>query len=348
MNNLAITLLHRYERSRSRRDLDRAIELLTSQLKWSRDPATLTNMGTALVQRYDRSKAVGDLRRARRALGDALAATPRESPDRVGRLSNLLLALIRQPQSPRAAGQARRTVEEIRALPADVNPSGLVAAVQTWGVWAAARGDWREAAVAFNRGVGVLEGLVRSQSSTALKEAWIRHATGVAIDAAYAHAKEGDGAAAALSFERGRAVLLREDLRRVHGDAAQRSRPSRICNAPPAQRRWCSWPRANGAAWPSLFAPEALPRLSGCRSSPEAHSPSESSATSTVQRERRVRARLGCRDRRHDEVALAGGHGAAGVPLGSARAVVVAAGGLGLLPLHAAWAPDASAPSRKR
>jgi CHAT domain-containing protein len=349
VNNLAIALLHRGARSRSRRDLDRAIDLLTAQVKWSRDPATLNNLATALAQRHERFHAVADLRRARRALRDALAATPRGSPDRPGRLSNLLRALAGPRPSPRMAGEARQTIEEIRALPADANPSGVVAALRTWGQWAAARGDWEQAAVAFDRGVRVLGELVARQSSAALKEDWIRHATGIASDAAYAQARHGDGAAAALSFERGRAILLREDLRRAHGDAAPTVETfddlQRAADRSPlvllASRRWGGLAIVVRAT----RAPEIVwfPKLT------------EDALAARVQRYLAAYSTRAASPHAWEAAIVAttkwlwqAGIGRLLSAIADSRAVVVAAGGLGLMPLHAAWTPDASVPARKR
>ena len=331
-NNLAIALLHRHERSRRRRDLNRAIELLTSQLEWDgRSPGTLNNFATALLRR-------GDVQLALAALREALSSTPPGSPDRPGLLSNLLGALTLAPQSRSVVGEGRRLIAEVRTLPLDLNPGGVLEAVRNWGNWTAGRGDWAQAAIAFGRGMDVLDNLLQQHSSADRKTDWIARVSGIAFDAAYAHARRGEIGMAALAFERGRGILLREGTERVLGHTLPTVRNfedlQRAAEREPlvliGARKWGGVAiivRGKGPAqaiWLPKLTEGALGRQVG-----------------------RYLAAYTARDARPNEwdaaivrttrwlwnVAMGRVTAAALGP----RAIVVAAGGLGILPLHAAW-----------
>jgi hypothetical protein len=92
---------------------------------------------------------------------------------------------------------------------------------QLWGMWAADRGAWQEAAEAGGCGLEAMTRLFRTQLVREHKEAWLQAAIGLPTHAAYALARSGDAKAAAVALERGRALLLSEVLERDRADASR-------------------------------------------------------------------------------------------------------------------------------
>jgi CHAT domain-containing protein/tetratricopeptide (TPR) repeat protein len=333
--NLAIALLQRYSRFGSRRDLNRAIQLLSENPDDS-GPVARNNLATALLERYEASGAEGDLLRARDLLRAALAATPRGARERPSRLANLLGALGQGPRSRKSTREAHRLAAEIQALPTSVNPGDTLAALRSWGAWCANAADWKQATAAFDRALGMVEAIVSNQRAASHQADWLAAASGVAMDAAYACARLGDAEAAALAFERGRAVQLRnltvlgarirpvrtfEELRR----AAAGTAIVMICS-----RSWGGCAIVIRAAEPAeivwlreLTSDALSARLSRYLAAYRRREDSPKSWDEAIDRLTRW---LG-----HVVMApiLACG-------LGS-RAILVAGGRLGILPLHAAW-----------
>jgi tetratricopeptide (TPR) repeat protein len=346
--NLAIALMLRSRRSGNRRDLNRAIDLLDEHARHEPDAATLNNLATAFLQRHERTRSASDLQHAIDALRQARAKASRPA-DRPGQLANLLRALRKAPHTRRVTSAARQTIAAIRALAADVNPDGAVAALQAWGEWAAARGEWPEAAVAFDASARGVDALLTQQVSREQKAHWLRRADGTAIDAAYALARQGELAEAVLAFERGRGFLLREDLLRADGGRAAAVEAfadvQRAAAASPlvliAAREWGGFallvradapvrviwlPRLTGAALGKRIG-RYLAAYSRRTASPKAW---DAAITETTRWLWQV------------------GMGRVARAVADRRAVIVAAGSLGLLPLHAAWTPDPAARDRKR
>jgi CHAT domain-containing protein/tetratricopeptide (TPR) repeat protein len=347
-SNLAIALMLRSRRSRNRRDLNRAIDLLGEHARHKPDAGTLNNLATAFLQRHERTRSASDLQQAINALRKALAKESRPA-DRPGQLANLLRALRKAPQTRRVTSEARLTIAEIRALAADVNPEGAVAAFQAWGEWAAARGEWSEAAIAFDSSARGVDTLLTRQASREQKEHWLRRADGAAIDAAYALAKQGELVEAVLAFERGRAFLLREDLLR-----ADSGRGAAVASFGDLQRAAAESPLVLIAAreWGGfalLVRADApvqviwLPRLTSAALAQRVHrylaAYSRRAASAKA-----WDATITETTRWLWQVAM----GRVAHAVADRPAVAVAAGSLGLLPLHAAWAPDSEARDRKR
>jgi len=346
--NLAIALMLRSRRMGSRRDLNHAIDLLEEHARHQPEAGTLSNLAAAFAQRHERTRSASDLARAIGALRQAMAIGSQPA-DRPGQLANLLRALGKAAPTPRIRADARKTIAEIKALAADVNPEGEVSAYQAWGEWAAGRGNWSDAALAFGTSFRRVESVLPRQVSRDQKAQWLRRADGAAIDAAYALARQGKPAEAVLAFERGRAFLLREDLLRVDDDRAAAVESfadvQRAAAESPliliAAREWGGFAllvRA-GTAVQVIW----LPRLTSA------------ALTKRVQRylaaySRRV-ASSSAWDRAIVETTRWLWQSAMGRivhAVADRRVVVVAGGSLGLLPLHAAWAPAAEARDRKR
>ena len=87
-------------------------------------------------------------------------------------------------------------------------------AARTWGAWADARQDWREAAEAYGCGLTALDRLFRAQLNREHKEQWLLEAQVIPARAAYATAKLNDPRSAVTALEQGRALLLADRLER--------------------------------------------------------------------------------------------------------------------------------------
>jgi hypothetical protein len=91
-------------------------------------------------------------------------------------------------------------------------PETAVHLSRAWGDWAGERQEWNEAAEALASGIGVMHDLVSVQLLRPGKESWLREARGLPVRAAYAKVRAGDSHGAATDLERGRAILLSEEL----------------------------------------------------------------------------------------------------------------------------------------
>jgi len=100
------------------------------------------------------------------------------------------------------------------------SPEWALGAASAWGSWAGERGDWREAAEAYEFGVAAIEQLFSSQVSREHKETWLQQAQGLPAEAAYAFVRARRIEEAVLVQERSRALLLAEALRRRPDRAA--------------------------------------------------------------------------------------------------------------------------------
>ncbi|KAH7232458.1 CHAT domain-containing protein [Fusarium solani] len=94
VNNLAVMLQGRYERTGNVADLEEAIDVARQAVAATPDDhpdraACLSNLGTKLESRYGRTGAMADLEEAIDVARQAVAATPDDHPDRAACLSNL-------------------------------------------------------------------------------------------------------------------------------------------------------------------------------------------------------------------------------------------------------------------
>ena len=76
------------------------------------------------------------------------------------------------------------------------------------------RSAWPEAVEAYGLGLEAVDRLYRIQLLRRHRETWLLAAEGLPLRAAYALAANGDPAAAAVTVERGRALLLSDALER--------------------------------------------------------------------------------------------------------------------------------------
>jgi CHAT domain-containing protein len=226
LNNLGGALRARHGQTGDQADLDRAISsyLRARDLLPSDSPdraSVLGNLGNGLLDRHAASGERDDLEQAILALEDAAERTEPGAPDLPGRLNNLANALRErhaltgdQADLDRAINAYRDSCLSARAAGSQ---DGLLAA-SNWGGWASRRGAWLEAVEAYQFGLEAMDRLFRAQLLRRHKETWLLAARGLPARAAYALAASGDPATAALTLERGRALLLSDVLERGRAD----------------------------------------------------------------------------------------------------------------------------------
>jgi CHAT domain/Tetratricopeptide repeat len=226
LSNLGGALRARYGQTGDQADLDRAVasyrrarELLPSGAPDR--AAVLGNLGSGLLDRHARGGGRDDLDQAILALEEAVERTQPGAPDLAGRLNNLANGLRERHAltgDPADLDRATRTYRDscLSARAAGAQ-DGLVAA-GNWGGWASRRGAWPEAVEAYGLGLEALERLYRVQLLRRHRETWLLAAEGLPLRAAYALAANGDPAAAAVTLERGRALLLSDALERDRAD----------------------------------------------------------------------------------------------------------------------------------
>jgi CHAT domain-containing protein len=344
-NSLAIALLLRSQRTGSIRDLNRAVSLLEAHVQLSPDAATFNNLATALLQRHSRRRASRDLSRGIEALRQSLARTASRA-HRAGQLANLLRALQLAPASRKRLAEAQKTIADIRELVVSDAPESVVAAFNAWGEWAMVRKDWAEAASAFDASARGVEAVLLGQRSREQKTQWLQRGGASAVDAAYAFARQGRLADAVLAFERGRALLLREDLLRTDPVATVTSFDDVRRAAADAPLVLIAARDAGGMALlvgrDSRVQVTWLPALTkGALQARVAAYLRAYSRRATVPQA--WDAAIVRTTRWLWQVAM----GRIADAVTERRAVVIAAGGLGLLPLHAAWTPASRAGNRR-
>ncbi|MET9734625.1 hypothetical protein ABZZ79_29510 [Streptomyces sp. NPDC006458] len=182
----------------------------------------LSNLGNALVDRAEILRLGGlveqsepALREAVDALAEAVAITASAAPYRASRLNVL--------------GEAQRAVSEVSGAEEDVEaartsfreacttglsiaPEMTLAAADNWIRWSVRRAAWDEAGEADRYLLRAAEALHRAQALRSHREAWLVASRGLAQEGAYALTRAGRPEAAAVRLERGRAVLLSEEL----------------------------------------------------------------------------------------------------------------------------------------
>jgi Tetratricopeptide repeat len=199
-------------------DLERAGEVLRQAVTATpqdspRLALRLNQLGSLWLQLPEATGSPVTLLEAIRTLENSLAAAKPEDPELAMFLNNLaegyrLLYQLTGAAEALANGQASFRKAVTTGLENSVERA--LGSAGAWGDWAADRRAWPEAAQAYLLGLEASELLVRAQLSRAHKE--IRLQRSIAVRAAHAATAAGDLAAAALAFERGRAVLLSESL----------------------------------------------------------------------------------------------------------------------------------------
>lgn len=318
-NGLAASLRARFVFGHERADLERAIALyesLLDQVGPSRPDrgAYLANLANAL---WDRSRAFGTGEDARRA-------------------AELYRSALRSPLSPELAV---------------ITAKNMIGAATKLGAW----DDVADAALA---GLRAVDQLVQTQLTRGQKEAWLRDAKNLSSSAAFALARTGREDEALVALETGRARLLSEVFE-----------PERAGRPPP------------GAAMPPDLVEEIVATAGGIPLVYVAAADAGGLALIVTGSPRSVRtvwlpllsrAELVDRLIRYMEVLAQGSLGtdlvvmdqlgqwlweavagpvlaelAPGAEPTPAEIVLIPAGWLALVPLHAAWRPDAGAPGQR-
>jgi hypothetical protein len=237
--NLASALMVRFERQIGRRgdplpqgtidldDLHAAISLYGLALS---EPdhglvdraLILSNMGDALLDRAAMHRLIDEDEEAEAVYSHALAAhreavevTPRTAPDRAGRLNKL--AVVQRSRAERTAARedadaARATFREACETGLAAAPEMALAAAVNWVTWEVSRSAWPEVVAGDGYALRAAEALHRSQQLRAHRETWLLVSRGLAAEGAYAAVQSGDLRGAVVRMERGRAILLADDL----------------------------------------------------------------------------------------------------------------------------------------
>jgi hypothetical protein len=241
-NNLAGALRLRFESQFGRpgdplpegtidlRDLDEAIRLLEEALaELAAGPAEvdqamiMSNLGDVLMDRAlmheladaGEAAAAEAWSKALAMHEAAVAATSPSAPDRPGRLNKL--AVVQRALADRTGAQAdidaaRVSFRAACALGLAAAPEMALAAAVNWTAWEIQGQSWAQAVAADGYALRAAEALHRSQQQRADRETWLLASRGLAPDAAYAAARGGDVRGAVARLERGRAILLADEL----------------------------------------------------------------------------------------------------------------------------------------
>jgi tetratricopeptide (TPR) repeat protein len=225
--NLGNALKQRYDLTNEVGDLDCAIAELEAALsripEHSPDiPRYLNSLAAALYTRASRpGAALADLSRAVELSEDAVRLSETSPPQQSTYLVNLANALserytrLRDPVDLSAARDANRAAIRTGLL---ARPADALGAAYNWSEWARDGGDWDDVAEAYENGEQAVRQLVATQLRRADKEAWIKAAEGLAVNAAYALVAASQSTRAVTALERARSLLLSEALERVAVD----------------------------------------------------------------------------------------------------------------------------------
>ena len=146
-----------------------------------------------------------------------MAATAPADPDWPGRRANLAAALWRRG-APGDAARATSLSREAAAGHAD-DPADALRAACNWGRNAFRLEAWAEVTEAYEHVLAISDLLLDRQLTGEARRARLREVQGLPDLAAFAHAKLGDGVAAARALDAGRARLLADALELVAAGA---------------------------------------------------------------------------------------------------------------------------------
>lgn len=208
-------------------DVDAAIGAYETALHISRwkvaGRATfLVNLGNARVDRAEalglagrREEAVATLREAVVPLAEAVSLTSPTAPYRASRLNMLgeaRRALAEETGAADEVAAARGAFREACRKGLDVAPEMAVGAADNWIRWAGRRAAWEEIGEADGYLLRAARALHEAQAVRRHREAWLVASHGLAHEGVHALVRLGQAEAAAVRLERGRAVLLSEEL----------------------------------------------------------------------------------------------------------------------------------------
>lgn len=201
-------------------DLDEAIKLYREarSLAPASSSARLglsANMGGSLLKRYERTRDQDDLDEGIRLFEEAVRGIGEGAPDLPNILNGLAMGLRRRYERDGDRSDLASAVASYRRscrLGLESAPRAVLASATWWGTWATDRAAWDEAADAYRYGLDAAQRLVGLQSSRREKQTWLSMAKDLAPGLAYALTMTGALEEAVTALERGRAVLLAEAL----------------------------------------------------------------------------------------------------------------------------------------
>jgi CHAT domain len=226
-NNLSVALIERYERTKDKQDLDEAIAAGESAVGSAESTDDLASahgtLGMALLARYIREaspdpavKTVLDnrLHRILEHLRTAVTLTSDDSPGHATALANLGTGLLRA----RAVGAPPEILDEasdafgVAADSQGAAPPVRARASLTAGRLAADRRDWHVAAGRLTAAIDLLEAAVPRGLLREDREYQLSQLRDLGSDAAACAWRDGDTERAVALFERGRGVLLAQEM----------------------------------------------------------------------------------------------------------------------------------------
>ncbi len=233
-NNLSVALTERYECTKDMQDLDEAIAVGESAVSSADDADELASahgtLGIALIAWYERHSIPGPanfsagpnytailnnyLRSGRKHLRTAVTLTPDDSPAHATALANLGTGLLRA----QAAGAPSDVLDEAGdafAAAADSQaaaPPVRARACLIAGRLAADRGDWHAGAGRLATAIDLLEKAVPRGLRREDREHQLAQLRDLGSDAAACAWRDGDPERAVALFERGRGVLLAQEM----------------------------------------------------------------------------------------------------------------------------------------
>jgi tetratricopeptide (TPR) repeat protein len=234
-NNLSVALTARYEYSKEEADLNEAIaagQRAVSRAEESADRASAHGtLGMALLARYVRYASPGPanflaepasieailddyLEEALENLRTAVALSPAGGPKHATALANLGIGLVRAREAgapPGVLGEASTAfcaAADSRAAAPPVRTRASLAA----GRLAADRRDWHAAADRLAAAIGLLEAAIPRGLRREDREYQLTQLRDLGCDATAAAWRDGDTERAVTLFERGRGVLLAQEM----------------------------------------------------------------------------------------------------------------------------------------
>ncbi|MGH8905275.1 MAG: CHAT domain-containing protein [Egibacteraceae bacterium] len=362
LGGLAASLDQRSDEDGNPSDLDRAIDLYREALELTPTSSPgrsglCSNFGGSLLKRYERTRTRehrADLDEAIGLFEEAVSGTAEVSPHLPDILNGLAMGLRFRFELDGADEDLAAGVQHYRgSCQRDrvSNPRAVLVAATWWGAWATERAAWSEAVEAYGYGLDAAQGLVGLQFSRQEKETWLRLTKGLASGLAYARAMTRDLQGAVVALERGRAVLLAEALERGSGQAAGVVSFDRIAEQA----------RTAPLVYVAAAAPGGVALVVGTDGGVAEVRLPGLTADALVDQTRRYylanieRLVLGRDDRWDAVLDILGGwlwRDIMGPVLNAVRPaaeiVLIPAGYLALLPLHAAWTEDPSTATGRR
>ena len=365
-------LLAQYDARKDPALLDAAIDRFDAAIGPGVTPSAelLQNVGYARILRYLRARDEHDLDLGILAVQQAIGGAGDEWRVSSGRLVNLALGLAERWRLHHADADLDLARGCFRAAASSSEPQIALDAAFDWAALERDAQNWPGAHTAYQLALDAAERLLESNAARESREVWLYESRGLGPRAAYAAARCGDWQAAVLAIERSRAVLWTHALRlHATGGAMEPRRDDEISNAVTVPTVYLAAADEGGVAL--IVTPSGLTRTIEACWLPD--------LTDTVVRER-LRGPDGSKSlagylgayamwQAADDVASEGaadtwasmlddllrwcwtaaiGPVLDALPTSIDRIVMIAAGPLGFVPLHAAWTDDRARPTGRR